>query len=208
MVYKITVAVAKFLISILFKCEYYGTEIIEQYKTNGRPYIVCPNHISAIDPVFVVVGRGKGRKLTVMAKEELFKFGPLAWFFSKLGAIPVSRGSGDKTVLEQTINDLKDGAGALIFPEGTRGSGNEMGKLKSGAFAVAAQTGADIIPVRIIYHTKDGRLKLFCKVTTVFGTPLKIEDTQLDSGARQQIRVAKTMLEESYTALLEEHKCR
>lgn len=206
MVYKITVAVAKFLISILFKCEYHGTEIIEQYKTNRRPYVVCPNHISAIDPVFVVVARGKGRKLTVMAKEELFKFKPLAWFFTKLGAIPVSRGSGDKGVLEQAINDLRDGAGALVFPEGTRGNGNEMGKLKSGAFAIAAQTGADIIPVRIIYHTKDGRLKLFCKVTTVFGTPLKIEDTQLDNGSRQQIRVAKAMLEQSYAEMLEEYR--
>ena len=206
MVYKITVAVVKVLVKILFKFEYHGKEIIEQYKTNGRPYVVCPNHISAIDPVFVVVARGKGRKLTVMAKEELFKNKLLGWFFSKLGAIPVARGTGDKGVLEQTINDLKNGAGALIFPEGTRGAGNQMGKLKSGAFAIAAQTSADIIPVRIIYHTADGQMKLFCKVTVVFGTPLKIEDTQLDNGARQQIRVAKAMLEESYANLLEEYK--
>ena len=206
MVYKITVAVAKFLISILFKCECHGTEIIERYKTNGRPYIVCPNHISAIDPVFVVVARGKGRKLTVMAKEELFKNPILSWFFTQLGAIPVARGTGDKSVLEKSISDVKDGAGALIFPEGTRGSGNEMGKIKSGAFAIAAQTGADIIPVRIIYHTKDGNMKLFCKVTTVFGQPLTIEQTQLDSGSRQQMRAAKSMLEESYANLLEEYK--
>lgn len=206
MVYTITVAVAWLLIKILFSFEYYGKEIIEEYKTNGRPYIVCPNHVSAIDPAFVVVARGWGRKLTVMAKEELFKIGVLSWFFTKLGAIPVARGTGDKTVLEKAINDVADGAGALIFPEGTRGDGNEMGKLKSGAFAIAAQTKADIIPVRIIYHTKDGNMKLFCRVTVVFGTPLKIEETMLDNGSRQQIRVVKTMMEESYAAMLEEYK--
>lgn len=205
MVYVIVVAVVSVLMRVLFNFEYYGKDIIDSYKTNGRPYIVCPNHISALDPVFVVVARGRGRKLTVMAKEEIFKIGILSWFFKQLGAIPVSRGTGDKGVLDQTINDLKNGAGALIFPEGTRGDGNTMGKLKSGAFAVAAQTGADIIPVRIIYHTKDGNMKLFCKVTVVFGSPLTIEQTQLDNGQRQQIRIAKGMMEESYAAMLEEY---
>ncbi|MBQ5782737.1 MAG: 1-acyl-sn-glycerol-3-phosphate acyltransferase [Oscillospiraceae bacterium] len=206
MVYVITVVVAAVISHILFRYDVHGKNIIDEYKKNGRPYIVCPNHVSAIDPVFVVVTRGTGRKLTVMAKEELFKNKILGWFFSKLGAIPVARGTGDKSVLEKAINDVKNGAGALIFPEGTRGNGNEMGKLKSGAFAIAAETKADIIPVRLIYHTDDGNMKLFCKVTIAYGTPLKIEDTQLDSGSRQQIRVAKAMLEESYAKLLEEHR--
>jgi len=206
MIYVAVVAIVSVLFRVLFNFEYYGKDIIDSYKTNGRPYIVCPNHVSAIDPVFVVVARGRGRKLTVMAKEELFKIKILGWFFGKLGAIPVARGTGDKGVLDQTINDLKSGAGALIFPEGTRGDGNNMGKLKSGAFAIAAQTGADIIPVRIIYHTEDGNMKLFCKVTVVFGKPLRIEDTQLDSGSRQKIRETKTLMEESYAQMLEEYK--
>jgi len=206
MIYVVVVAIVSVLFRVLFSFEYYGKGIIDSYKTNGRPYIVCPNHISAIDPVFVVIARGRGRKLTVMAKEELFKIKILGWFFGKLGAIPVARGTGDKTVLEKAINNVADGAGALIFPEGTRGNGNEMGKLKSGAFAIAAQTKADIIPVRIIYHTKDGNMKLFCRVTVVFGTPLKIEDTQLDTGSRQKIREAKALMEEAYAEMLEEYR--
>ena len=205
MIYTVTIAVAAVLAHLLFRMEVCGKDIIDSYKTSGRPFIICPNHISAIDPVFVVVARGKGTRLTVMAKEELFKFKPLGWFFKKLGAIPVARGTGDKTVLEKAINDVKNGTGALIFPEGTRGDGNTMGKLKTGAFAVAAQTRADIIPVRIIYHTNSGNMKLFCKVSVVFGTPLKIEDTQLDGGSRQQIRVVKAQMEQIYAELLKEH---
>ena len=206
MVYKIVYAIVSVLLRLLFTLDYHGTEIIKEYKTNGRPFVICSNHISAVDPLFIIVGRGKGRKFTIMGKEELFKIGILAWFFTQLGVIPVARGTGDKGVLEKAINDAKDGAGILIFPEGTRGNGNEMGKIKSGAFAVAAAAQADIIPVRIIYHTKTGRMKLFCKVTTAFGQPLKIEDTQLDNGSRQQIRVVKAQLEESFAALLEEHR--
>lgn len=205
MVYVITVAVASVLARLLFQVECFGKEIIDEYKTNGRPYIVCPNHISAVDPVFVIILRGWGRKLIVMAKEELFKIGILGWFFRKLGAIPVARGTGDKAVLDKAIDYVANGAGALVFPEGTRGNGNEMGKLKSGAFAIAAQTKADIIPVRIIYHTKDGNMKLFCRVTVVYGQPFKIEDTQLDTGSRQKIREAKALMEDSYAKMLEEH---
>ena len=205
MVYIVVFAVLSVLLRLLFRMEVHGKENIVEYKTNGRPYIVCPNHISALDPLFVIVLRGTGRKLTIMAKEELFKNKFFGWFLGQLGAIAVARGTGDRDVLEKAINDVKNGAGALVFPEGTRGNGNEMGRLKTGAFAIAAQTKADIIPVRIIYHTEDGNMKLFCPVTVVFDKPLTIEETQLDNGSRQQIRVAKAMLEESYEKMLEEY---
>lgn len=205
MVYIVVFAVLSVLLRVLFQMEVHGKENIVEYKTNGRPYIVCPNHISALDPLFVIVLRGTGRKLTIMAKEELFKNKFFGWFLGQLGAIAVARGTGDKDVLEKAINDVKNGAGALVFPEGTRGNGNEMGRLKTGAFAIAAQTKADIIPVRIIYRTEDGNMKFFRPVTVVFGKPLTIEETQLDNGSRQQIRVAKAMLEESYAKMLEEY---
>ena len=205
MVYIVVFAVLSVLLRLLFRMEVHGKENIVEYKTNGRPYIVCPNHISALDPLFVIVLRGTGRKLTIMAKEELFKNKFFGWFLGQLGAIAVARGTGDKDVLEKAINDVKNGAGALVFPEGTRGNGNEMGRLKTGAFAIAAQTKADIIPVRIIYRTEDGNMKFFRPVTVVFGKPLTIEETQLDNGSRQQIRVAKAMLEESYAKMLEEY---
>ena len=205
MVYIVVFAVLSVLLRLLFRMEVHGKENIVEYKTNGRPYIVCPNHISALDPLFVIVLRGTGRKLTIMAKEELFKNKFFGWFLGQLGAIAVARGTGDRDVLEKAINDVKSGAGALVFPEGTRGNGNEMGRLKTGAFAIAAQTKADIIPVRIIYRTEDGNMKLFCPVTVVFDKPLTIEETQLDNGSRQQIRVAKAMLEESYAKMLEEY---
>ena len=73
MVYKIVYSVLSVLLRILFKLDYHGKEIIREYKTNGRPFVVCSNHISALDPVFIILGRGKGRKLTILGKEELFK---------------------------------------------------------------------------------------------------------------------------------------
>ena len=45
----------------------------------------------------------------------------------------------------------------MIFPEGTRTKTGKLGMIKSGAFVIAAAAGADMLPVRIIYGTKDGR---------------------------------------------------
>ena len=30
----------------------------------------------------------------------------------------------------------------------------------------------DVIPVRIVYHTPDGKMKPFCKVTVYYGAPI------------------------------------
>ena len=45
----------------------------------------------------------------------------------------------------------------------------QLGMIKSGAFVIAAAAGADMLPVRIIYGTKDGKMHLFCKIRIVFG---------------------------------------
>ena len=123
--------------------------------------------------------------------------------FTHVGVIPVERGKGDKGVIEKAMNDVKNGSGMLIFPEGTRSGSNEMGRLKSGAFMIAAGTSADIIPCRIVYDTKNGDAKLFGKVVINFGKPLTIEETKLDNGSRQQLRETKIMLENSLNNLLE-----
>ena len=55
---------------------------------------------------------------------------------------------------------MQNGTGIMIFPEGTRTKTGKLGVIKSGAFVIAAAAGADMLPVRIIYGTKDGRLHL------------------------------------------------
>ncbi|WP_054743198.1 lysophospholipid acyltransferase family protein [Cellulosilyticum ruminicola] len=52
------------------------------------------------------------------------------------------------------IKLLKEGHSLVIFPEGTRSKGDQMGEFKSGSFKLATKSGAPIVPITIdgSYH--------------------------------------------------------
>ena len=76
--------------------------------------------------------------------------------------------------------------------------------IKSGAFVIAAAAGADMLPVRIIYGTKDGRLHLFCKVRIVFGEAIPAADLQIKDPSHKiaELRRMKNRLKDELEALL------
>lgn len=205
MIYTICLAVCMVAFRIIFSYRTYNKEALRRYKTNGRPFVVVANHLSMIDPIFIVMAYGWGPKFSIMGKAELFRVPLFAWFFRKIGVFPVERGSADTAALDKAIEDGKKGTGILIFPEGTRGTGDKMLKMKSGAFMVAARTGADIIPVRLIYPTSTRKLKFFAPVVVKVGQPLLAEDLNLVEGGKRALRAAKNTTQESLDALLAEY---
>ena len=101
-------------------------------------FVLAPNHISAIDQVFVVVARFWGKRLLIMAKEEILQVNPVfTWMFRHVGVVGIERGRGDVNVVDELIGDVQKGQGLLIFPEGTRSKTGQVGKVKSGAFVIA-----------------------------------------------------------------------
>lgn len=205
MIYAFLFTRVSIIFRIIFMYHAEGKEYLTAYKSNGRSFVICANHLSMLDPIFIVMAYGTGKKLSIMGKAELFRNPVLGWLFRQVGVFPVERGTGDKGAIEKAINDVKDGHGMLIFPEGTRGTGDKMAKMKSGAFMVAAQTGADIIPVRMIYPTSTRKLKFFAPVVVKIGQPLLAEDLGLTSGSKAALRSAKNTLQESLDNLLDEY---
>ena len=166
--YWIIVPLAWLVWHIAFRIRVIGRENL----IHDRGFVIAPNHISAIDPVFVVIARFWGRPMVIMAKEELFEISRLLnWAWRHVGVVCVRRGKGDATVVENTVREVREGRGALVFPEGTRTKDGNLGKLKSGAFVIAAEAGVDMIPCRIIY--KGGKMRVFGRCTVVFGKPRK-----------------------------------
>lgn len=51
--------------------------------------------------------------------------------------------------LNSGIRELKDGYSIIIFPEGTRSRGPEMGEFKLGAFTIAGKAKVPVVPLRI-----------------------------------------------------------
>jgi len=205
MIYTICFGVCMVAFRIIFSYRSYNKEALRRYKTNGRPFVVVANHLSMLDPIFIAMAYGWGPKFSIMAKAELFRNPVLAWFFRKLGGFPVERGTGDTDALDKAIRDVKGGQGMIIFPEGTRGTGDKMLKMKSGAFMVAARTGADIIPVRLVYPTSTRKLKFFAPVVVKVGQPLLAEDLNMVEGGKRALRAAKTKTQETLDNLLAEY---
>ncbi len=205
MIYTICLAVCMVAFRIIFSYRTYNKEILRRYRTNGRPFVVVANHLSMIDPIFIVMAYGWGPKFSIMGKAELFRIPLAAWFFRQIGVFPVERGSADTAALDKAIEDGKKGTGILIFPEGTRGTGDKMLKMKSGAFMVAARTGADIIPVRLIYPTSTRKLKFFAPVVVKVGQPLLAEELNMVEGGKRALRAAKTKTQEALDNLLAEY---
>lgn len=178
--YYILLPLAWIVFHIGFRMECIGRENLKKVRTSGC--IIAPNHVSAIDPVFVVITRFWGRRMVVFAKKELFEINVLlTWFFRWMGALCVRGTREELDVIDQTVEACRNGGTLLIFPEGTREKEGKLLQPKSGLFVIAAQAAVDVVPVRILYDTPDGRMKLFCKVKVVYGEPMPAAQFAMES---------------------------
>lgn len=178
--YYILLPLAWLVFHIGFRVECVGRENLKKVQTGGC--ILAPNHVSAIDPVFVVITRFWGKRMVVFAKKELFEINALlTWFFRCMGALCV-RGTRDELeTIDKTVEVCKNGGTLLIFPEGTREKEGKLLPPKSGLFVIAAQAAVDVVPVRILYDTPDGKMRLFCKVKVIYGEPMPAVQFAMES---------------------------
>ena len=178
--YYILLPLAWLVFHIGFRVECVGRENLKKVQTGGC--VLAPNHVSAIDPVFVVITRFWGKRMVVFAKKELFEINALlTWFFRCMGALCV-RGTRDELeTIDKTVEVCKNGGTLLIFPEGTREKEGKLLPPKSGLFVIAAQAAVDVVPVRILYDTPDGKMRLFCKVKVIYGEPMPAAQFAMES---------------------------
>lgn len=178
--YYILLPLAWLVFHIGFRVRTEGRENLKKIRTRG--YILAPNHISAIDPVFVIITRFWGRRMIVFAKKELFEINAfLSWFFRCAGAMCVRGTKEEAAVIDETVARCQNGESLLIFPEGTREKDGMFLQPKSGLFVIAAAAAVNVVPVRIHYETPDGKMKLFCKVRVVYGEPMPAAQFAMES---------------------------
>ena len=169
--YYILLPLAWLVFHIGFRVHTIGRENLRKVQTKGC--IIAPNHVSAIDPVFIVISRFWGRRMLVFAKKELFEINALlTWFFRCSGALCVRGTKEELEIIDRTVEACRAGETLLIFPEGTREKEGRLLPPKSGLFVIAAQAGVDVVPVRIRYDTPDGKMRLFCRVNVIYGEPM------------------------------------
>ena len=121
-----------------------------EYRIDGREYIddrrrqlIIANHPTLIDVVILI---SLFPQANCVIKEAVTKN---PFMRSTVRAADYISNSAPEDLLENCVDYLGDGRSLLLFPEGTRTRPNEPVEFKPGAAAVAARTGAEILPVVI-----------------------------------------------------------
>ena len=111
-----------------------------------RPYVAVSNHESYAD-IFLISHLPWEMKW--LGKEQLFKIPFLGWMMWLAGDIPVKRGTRESIVaaMNGCRDKLTQRLSVMIFPEGTRTPDGELLPFKDGAFRLAIENHAPILPI-------------------------------------------------------------
>ncbi|RLY94711.1 1-acyl-sn-glycerol-3-phosphate acyltransferase [Kocuria tytonicola] len=153
-------------------------------------FVVAANHLTELDPIVVAhaVYRA-GIMPRFLAKESLFRIPVVGRLLSRIGQVPVYRGtSRAKDSLDAAFTELDSGGAIIVYPEGTITRDPRMWPMRgrTGAARLALQAGVPVVPVahwgdqEILYRDPEGHRTAHPfppkRVHGVVGTPLHAED--------------------------------
>ena len=142
-------AVFNQVLNPLWKFHTSGVEITDP----RRPYVVVANHESFVDILLI---SHLPWEMKWLAKDTFFRFPGVGWLMRMAGDVRIVRDerSSADAALAQCRQRLDDKVSVMIFPEGTRSRGGELGPFKTGAFRLAIEAGVPILPV-VVHGTRN-----------------------------------------------------
>lgn len=86
-----------------------------------------------------------------LAKASMFRIPVVGWSLWLAGDVPVRRGESGSArgAMAKCREWIERGVPVMIFPEGTRSPTGELGAFKDGAFRLAIETRATVLPVAV-----------------------------------------------------------
>lgn len=161
------------------------TENLERIVPD-RPQVLVANHTSYFD-VFVLMGIVPG-KLRFVGKRELTKVPLFGRAWLACGHISIDRGDTTSALESLALARRRlemDRPTVVLFPEGTRSPSGELRAFKKGAFVLAIQTGAEIVPASItgareIMRKGSWLIRTGRTVRVRFGEPLQVEGLKME----------------------------
>jgi len=172
----------------------------------GRKTVVVSNHESNADPFLV---SSLPWEMKWLGKASLFRIPVAGWMMRMAGDIPVERGDSDsaKAAMAVCAGWLERGVPVMLFPEGTRSKDGQLLPFKDGAFRLAIETGADVLPVAIAgtrealpkhswkFGRSEGRVTVGTPISTAGMTLADVEG--LKARARADIEALRARLASS-----------
>jgi 1-acyl-sn-glycerol-3-phosphate acyltransferase len=123
----------------------------QKVRLPDGPLIVVANHTSHADSAALVALIGRVRPVLVVSAKDYWKQDATAEWLSAglIGTWPVSREGHGFDELRAVEPLVRDGAVLVVFSEGKRSLDGKLQEFHSGAFRLAAEIGARILPVGI-----------------------------------------------------------
>ena len=112
------------------------------------PYVAVSNHESYAD-IFLISHFPWEMKW--LSKDTIFKIPVMGWMMRMANDIPIKRGQKESVVsaLQGCRDRLGKRVSVMIFPEGTRSKTDDLLPFKDGAFKLAIEAGAPILPIAV-----------------------------------------------------------
>jgi 1-acyl-sn-glycerol-3-phosphate acyltransferase len=164
LIFRLTRAVARLFLYPLFKIQVKGLENIPERSA----FILLPKHQRWED--IPLLGVAFQKPLYYVAKHKLFERPVRKWVLSSLGGIPLNRERPleSRQSFKMILRLLEEGAGLVIFPEGTYYR-EEMGPGHKGLLRmIINRMDVPLIPAGIVYSKRGRRTLAAIKI----GRPL------------------------------------
>jgi long-chain acyl-CoA synthetase len=135
---------------------------LENLKSMKRPFLICPNHQSFLDP-FVLCSNYPFeffKNTFHVGASEFFQTRFMGWVAQMLHVVPVDPDTQLMKAMKAGAIGLKRGRILNIYPEGERAYDGNLHKFKKGAAILATELDLPILPVAI-----DGLHKVWARRT-------------------------------------------
>ena len=158
--YNFVWSLMKPIYAVLCPPKVYG---LENLPVEGG-FVLCINHFSNHDPLYVSTCIPRDRHVHFLAKKELFTNKFVRPFVAGLESIPVDRGHADLSAIRSAMQVVREGSALGIFPQGTRSLDNTPTPMLNGASMIAMRCSVPVIPTYI-----DGPYRLLRRTAVRFG---------------------------------------
>lgn len=137
------------LVHMFFRVPPYWKQRVEGMENLDpkKAYVIVINHQAMTDIMALYF---LPLNFRWVSKREVFRIPFFGQFLVLHGDIAIERGNGSEAmhkVLEKGKEWIGRGVSVAMFPEGTRSKTGEIGRFKAGAFALAKEADAEILPV-------------------------------------------------------------
>ncbi|MEO6656318.1 MAG: 1-acyl-sn-glycerol-3-phosphate acyltransferase, partial [Pyrinomonadaceae bacterium] len=183
---------------------------LDELKKIERPYLICPNHQSFLDP-FVLCSNypfGIFKNSFHVGASEFFENAFMRFVAKMLNVVPVNPDTELMRAMKAGAIGLKNGKVLNIYPEGERAFDGELHEFKKGASILATELDLPIIPVAIdglqnVWARSSRRIRL-AKVKITIGKPFYARNL-LGAAAANQKREGAIAGSAAESSLITDH---